>query len=242
MKSGLGDPSSIRRQVCWRRNFSGSGASSKKWNFSGCFLSFNSEQGTRKGKDMTQGSLSCAGGKDQFIILRRNVNKWSILVGTDPWCSHGLAIKNNFLFLYVCINVYIHMHTYVYIYMYFESCYRICRRSGSGTLVKQLSIEDWTVRSSEVCTGQPCSLLCFLFLISRWLVFFWLLHLGVICRGQDTGCNSSAVSHVATVSLKAEGEICVKTTINSKIQVLRSSSVRVSQIILQMEKALKNFC
>lgn len=135
------------------------------------------------------------------------------------------------------------MHTYVCIYMDFESCCRICRRSGNGTLVKKFSVEDWTAHSSEVCTEQLCSLLCFLCLISIlfYFFFFWLLHLGVICRGQDTGCNSSTASRVATVSLKAESEICV-ITINSNIQVLQSSLIRVSQSILQMEKAWKNFC
>lgn len=91
---------------------------------------------------------------------------------------------------------------------------------------------------SEVCTEQPCSLLCFLCLISS---FFWLLHLEVICRGQDTDCNSSTVSYAATVSLKVESEICIITTINSNMQVLWSSLIRVSQSILQKEKALEHF-
>lgn len=91
---------------------------------------------------------------------------------------------------------------------------------------------------SEVCTEQPCSLLCFLCLISS---FFWLLHLEVICRGQDTDCNSSTVSYAATVSLKVESEICIITTINSNMQVLWSSLIRVSQSILQREKAIEHF-
>lgn len=69
--------------------------------------------------------------------------------------------------------------------------------------------------------------------------FFWLLHWRVICRGRDTHCNCSTVSYAATVSLTVESEFCTITTINSNIQFLRSSLIRVSQNILQKGRVIR---